>query len=246
MHVSMALTQQALQEIFVNSGAISQTQFDLLLSSKETQELGLDRALVSGGFLSEKEVGQLMSFWYGVPFVDLSKKEMHSKDVALLPEAFARTHHVLMIDHQPGKVIAASSVPKDLVLRSLLEQCFRTEIQFQYATERDLNQHFFLYQEDPEMRIQSILNNIPASDAQTDTRVVDLLDAMIDMGYQRGASDIHLEPEEDYLVIRYRQDGLLHDVARIPEVFHERIITRLKVLSRLATDEHRKAQDGKI
>ncbi|MBI2473222.1 type II/IV secretion system protein [Candidatus Uhrbacteria bacterium] len=242
----MTLTYQALQEIFVDSGAVSQEQFNTLQATKEAKELGLERVLVSRGFLSEKEVGQLMSFWYRVPFVELSKKDIRPQDVVLLPEAFARAHHVLVISQQPERVIVASSTPKDTVLRSSLEKYFRTEVQFQYATEHDLRQHFFLYQEDPDIRIQSILKRSPVPQEQTDTRVIDLIDAIIDMGYQRGVSDIHLEPEEAYLVIRYRQDGLLHDVARIPEAFHERIMARLKVLSRLATDEHRKAQDGKI
>jgi type IV pilus assembly protein PilB len=79
-----------------------------------------------------------------------------------------------------------------------------------------------------------------------DTTAIELIDAIINYAYQGGASDIHIEPEEEYTLIRYRQDGLLHDIARIPVRLHDNLLTRLKVLSRLATDEQRAAQDGKI
>jgi type II secretory ATPase GspE/PulE/Tfp pilus assembly ATPase PilB-like protein len=73
-----------------------------------------------------------------------------------------------------------------------------------------------------------------------------MVDLIINYGYQDKASDIHIEPEEKSSLTRFRIDGILHDVLRLPKNLHDRIITRIKVLSRLRTDEHLSAQDGKM
>jgi type II secretory ATPase GspE/PulE/Tfp pilus assembly ATPase PilB-like protein len=79
-----------------------------------------------------------------------------------------------------------------------------------------------------------------------DLPIAKIVDVLIDAAYQDKASDIHIEPEEKQSLIRVRIDGVLHEVLRVPKVLHDRIITRIKVLSGLRTDEHMSAQDGKM
>ncbi len=76
--------------------------------------------------------------------------------------------------------------------------------------------------------------------------IAKIVDVLIDAAYQDKASDIHIEPEEKYSLIRFRIDGVLHEVLRVPKVLHDRVITRIKVLSGLRTDEHMSAQAGKM
>ncbi len=242
----MMLSQEEYQKVFVQTKAITQAQFDGLSQTKEARQIGLDRVLVARGILTEREVGQLMSIWFEVPFVDLGRTEIHSEDVALLPEVFARAQEALVIGQTPTQIRVATTDPRNSILASQLKKFFRREIVFVYATGRDLQQHYFLYQADPESRLRAIIDREQVDTRDMDMRATDFVSTMIDIAYQRRVSDIHLEPEEEYVLLRYREDGILHDIVQLPVDLEENILTRIKVLSRLATDEHRKAQDGKI
>lgn len=242
----MNLNSAEYQDIFVRSGAVTQEQFDALKETKEAQDFGLDRVLVSRGILTEREVGQLMSFWYDVPFAELSRTQIRPETVTSVPEAYAREQGILVLSETENQVTVATTNPKDAHLQSQLEMSFRKKVKFVYAVPRELQQQYYLYQADPEGQLKAIIDREHPGSGGMDMRVTDMVEAMITIGYQRRVSDIHLDPEEDYLLLRYREDGILHDVMRFPATLQDNIITRIKVLSRLATDEHRKAQDGKI
>ena len=93
-------------------------------------------------------------------------------------------------------------------------------------------------------KVYTILNNeMMLHDIQS---IMELVDSIICYAYLRNASDIHIEPEEKHSLIRFRLDGVLHDIAKLPKNMHERIIARVKILSKLKTDEHLSPQDGKM
>ena len=83
-------------------------------------------------------------------------------------------------------------------------------------------------------------------EAATDAPVIKIVDAIINAAYREKSSDIHIEVQEKDSLVRFRIDGILHDVLHLPKNLHDRIITRIKVLSNLRTDEHLAAQDGKM
>jgi type II secretory ATPase GspE/PulE/Tfp pilus assembly ATPase PilB-like protein len=165
------------------------------------------------------------------------------KDVIrLLPESFAREHLVIPISIDDQVVRIATNEPENKTLLSILEKYLRRSVDFQYATKRNLLDHLYLFQGD----IREVVEKMLKETSGGDTRVIRLVDTIMTAAYQGGASDVHIEPEERETVVRFRTDGLLHDVAHIPSDLHESVMTRLKVMSRLATDQHQAAQDGKM
>lgn len=240
------MTREQLFEALVESGAVTQEQFDAAEARKEAVEIGVEGVLVARGVLKDEQLGQMIALWFGVPFVNLRTQELRTKIARMVPESFARTHELIPVSQTEKKVVIATSSPDDVITRSLLEKLLRKEVVFSYATPKDIRAHMHMYQKDPRHAFTSILERELKTGKPIDTRTVDLVANIIDCAYQMGSSDIHIEPEDDYTVVRYRQDGILHDVAELPTSAHEHVVTRLKVLARLATDEHRKAQDGKI
>ncbi len=86
----------------------------------------------------------------------------------------------------------------------------------------------------------------PAFGQTEQSAVVQIVDLLLSQGYERGASDIHIEPERNYIAVRFRVDGVMHDVITIPKNIYDLIVTRIKIMAKLRTDEHQAPQDGKI
>lgn len=241
----MILTREQLHEALVTEGTVTEDQFARASEKKEVAEIGIGEVLVSQGILTDDQYGQLLSLWYRVPFVNLDQKHIEPEVLQILPESFARTHELIPLSVTDQEVVIATSDPNDVIERSLLEKYLRKTVHFSFATSANLKNHMYLFQKDPKTLFEEILNKKTALNA-VDTTVMELVNGIFDHAFQSGASDIHIEPEEKYTIIRYRQDGVLHDIAQLPVSVHEHIMTRLKVLARLATDEHRIAQDGRI
>lgn len=242
----MPLTAQQLYEALVKTKTVSEDDFQSAKESKEADEIGIDGVLLSRGVLQDKAYGSAMSEWFHVPFVDLRRAHAPNEVIQSLPEVFARSRRVLPIKADNSTVTIATSQPDNLLERSLLEKLLRKEVEFVYATPTDIQAHMYLFAKDPKEAIDTIVKRAPSGDEGIDTTAIELIDTIMNYAYQGGASDIHIEPEEQYTLVRFRQDGLLHDIAKLPVRLHDNLMTRLKVLARLATDERRVAQDGKI
>src|SRR3989338_10651988 len=118
-----------------------------------------------------------------------------------------------------------------------------------FATDKDIHNTLRMFRKDLQVIMDNLLkeeiskSKVLSADEAPITKIVDLF---IGYAYDDKASDVHIEPEEKNSLIRFRIDGLLHDVLHLPKILHDRIIARIKVLSRLRTDEHLSAQDGKM
>lgn len=242
----MALSQTQLREALVESGGISDEQFKDSVSAPSADEVGVVNVLIGRGVLRDDQFGQLMASWYGVPFVNLRNEHISEDVLSLVPESFARSHNILPVKIKEEKLVVATSEPDDVVLQSMLEKYLRMEVFFVYATPNDIDDHLHVFRRDPKRALQVIVEKGNRGEIETGEMIVELIEAIIEYAYQGGASDIHIEPEEEYTVIRFREDGILHDIAELDKSLHEPLLIRLKVLARLATDEHRRPQDGKI
>ncbi len=241
----MAIDQTQLRTLLIEAEVLSAEQFDDVASRKEVTQIGIEDALTQSGLVTEEQLGQLLSLFYDVPFVNLQNREINADLVQRIPEMFARAHALLPLEETETLMTIATSNPENLSEQSLIEKYIRKEVKWMYATPRDIRAHMFVFQKDPKAAFESILAQATLAQ-EMDTRVIQLVSSILDYAFQAGASDVHIEPEEHCSLIRFREDGVLHDIAELPVSFHEHLLTRLKVLARLATDEHRLAQDGKI
>jgi type IV pilus assembly protein PilB len=241
----MPLSREQLYAALVDSGGLEAKVFKLVEDLRDSSKQGIDGTIVAKGYLKDEEVGQLIADYLEVPFVNLRQQAIPEEVLALIPEAFARSQKLIPVSRKGEVVRIASADPKNVQLEALLEKYLRQEVVLSYATPRDIEANLSLFQQDPGVALQKIVESA-GPNPEEDTTVIDLVNGIIDFAYQHRASDIHIEPEDIYTVIRYRTDGVLYDITDLPKKYHELIITRLKVVAKLATDEHRAAQDGKI
>jgi len=118
-----------------------------------------------------------------------------------------------------------------------------------YSTPKNIQDALLLYQKDATTIFKNIIDENVASAKSNDKvepPIIKIVDTIIGYAEQKKASDIHIEPLDDISLIRFRIDGMMTDIVRLPDEIHDRIVTRIKVMSKLRTDEHQAAQDGKI
>jgi len=151
---------------------------------------------------------------------------------------------------QEGLVLkVAMADPRDKSILEMLSKKTGLKVEVAYATESDIASMFNLNKPALQLTIDELLKNEIAEATRTASDslpIAKIVDTLINSAYEDRASDIHIEPTESESLVRFRIDGVLQDVLLMPKKIHDRLITRIKVLSNLRTDEHMSAQDGKM
>jgi type IV pilus assembly protein PilB len=214
----------------------------------ETKSTDPVNAFVESGVLTEDQLGTVIAAYYNVPFAKLSKETI-SEDVAhIIPEKVARRQKALAFARDANGIKVALNDPTNKSILSMVARKTGERALAYYAPASEIEATISLYQKALQKTIDELLAEYvkQATLYKGDLPIIKVVDELINAAYHDRASDIHIEPEEKTSLIRFRIDGVLQDVLRVPREVHDRIISRIKVLSNLRTDEHLSAQDGKM
>ncbi len=221
---------------------------EIVLYAKNSN-IALEDALQEKNLVADEQFGQALADYFKLPFVNLSKLNIPDEIINVIPDRVMRKQKVMVFERDKTGLKVAVADPNNREVLEMLAKKTGLKVLAYLATLRDIQNTLRIYQGD----LQKMVDNIMAEDigrtaeaVLEDPPVARIVDAAIEIAYQNRASDIHIEPEEQASLVRYRIDGVLQDVMRVPKRLHERIMTRIKVLSGLRTDEHLAAQDGKM
>ena len=205
--------------------------------------------LLKKELITDENLGQIIADLMGTPFVSLSKTAIPNRILSIVPEEVAKKEFVIIFDQDKDGFKLATPNPENKEMFEMLSRKTGHKINVYYATQKDLEDTLNLYKKDLQRTFnQLIREGFLRGDSKEDDSapITKILDLLLESAFDDKASDIHIEPEEDKSVVRFRIDGVLHDVLNINRDLHDQIISRIKVLSRLRTDEHLSAQDGKM
>lgn len=245
----MKITAHLLRKVLVNSGLISQRDFSLAEKEAIGKKESLQSLIVKKGLISDAEMGQLIADKIGFPFVNLRRVRINKEILEIIPEIVAKKQKVIVFGKTKEGLKVAMHDPENLEIREFIKRKTGQDIIPYFATREDISEAIKFYKEEIKQEFKEIIRESLAEFEKTrgETRplpVVKMVDSILDYGYENRASDIHIEPYEKKTVIRYRIDGVLHDVLTLPRVVHDFLVARVKILSRLRTDIHDAAQDG--
>ncbi len=250
------IPDEKLKSVLVGNGLIAAEDFDK--NSEEASRLGMGTAdlLVTRGVIPLDYIENAIGGYLGVPPANLEHKGMDVDVLKLLPEDVARQRRVVLFAREgDGSISAALEDPTDLSTLQYLERFLRVGIKPYLASATDLNKGYSLYSKETAANFKAIIEqNIAASiesrikgeEAASELPIVSILDNLLAYAMSSRASDIHLEVFEEFILVRYRIDGVLHEVLRIPKIVHPAIIARIKLLGGLRIDEHTRPQDGRF
>jgi general secretion pathway protein E/type IV pilus assembly protein PilB len=248
-----------LGELMVQQGLISHDQLRIALTEQEHSDLPLGRQLVLLGFVTEVMVRDVVADTIGFESIDLSTIVADVDALALVPQDFSRRYHLLPVAYEEAtkSLVVAMADMFNVVALDQLRAMLGGRIQIRplLAAEAQLEEyidHFYGY----ELSVDGILreietgeidyNSLSADGDEYTQPVVRLVGALLMDAVKRGASDIHFEPEYAFLRIRYRIDGVLHQIRSLHKSYWGGVVVRLKVLSGLDIAETRAPQDGRL
>lgn len=239
-------------DILVESGVITPEQLTQALERQRRTRDRLGRVLVELNMASERQIAEALAEQLGLQMVNLASQRIDPEAVRLVPEAVARKRRALPLILEAGSLVVAMADPMDvfalddvgIAARRPVRPVVAVESEILGAIERAYGMG---------SAAQAVIGEIageadqaaPAAGEETDDApVVRLVNMLISQALKDRASDIHIEPTEEEVKVRFRVDGALHAVMTVPKTVHPALLSRLKVLARLNIAEHRLPQDG--
>jgi type IV pilus assembly protein PilB len=258
-----AATTDKLGEILVREGLITQDQLKKALLDQKSSGMRLGYTLVKLGFIEETEVTKMLARQYRMPAVDLSRFEVDPKILKLLPPDIAIKHTVLPLKREGRTLTIAIADPNNVTAIEDIKFITRCDVFPVIAGEYTLRNAIDRHYQQSDAQLQNLLRSVEdaedlevveesadedvkAQDLADDAPVVKLINGLLTDAVKRGASDIHIEPFEHEMRVRYRVDGALQEVMKPPVKMRAALTSRVKIMASLNIAERRVPQDGRI
>ena len=244
-----------LGQILIELGLITHEQLDSALEEHQKTPKALGRVLIDLGMIKEADLVRALAEQVGLEFVDLTDTQIDPASTAMLPEALARRYRALPIGERDGKLLVAMSDPANVYALDDIRTITGREVQPVVATSADVEQAIQKFagldsqveQLAAEAAEGSEGEELDLEAALEDAPIVKLVNAIMTQAVAERASDVHIEPGERDVRIRFRVDGVLHEPMRPqPKNLQGGLISRLKVMADLNIAEKRVPQDGRI
>lgn len=200
--------------------------------------------------MRDDQIAQAMAQFYGVSIAPLGAMTIKEEVLKNIPEVIARSKLVVIFAKDKNGLKIALADPKDLELIEFIRKKTGEDVTVYYATPNQIDGALRFYEVDVKQELRRLLEEAAIEAKKRggglEVPIIKIVDALLLYGSRNRASDIHIEPKEEDSIVRYRIDGILHDVAVLPRDIHQEVVTRVKVLANLRTDEHFAAQDGRL
>lgn len=218
-----------------------------LMQQKVTGDL-LGETLVKLGFISSKELGQILSEQSGIEFIDLSEYVISEDALKAIPKDIAEKRGFIPIDIKNGRLSIGITNPSNILAVDIVTKMTKSQPDVYIVDAdsfRDAIEKAYFFLENPiQQQIDGIVKEIKATETASGTAVTNLVNLIIMDGIRKKATDIHINPTADIVNVFYRIDGVLQYGHSIPKAAHSGIASRIKILSQLDIAEQRLPQDG--
>ena len=248
-----------LGDILLEEGLVTEGQLMAALDEQATRGESLGRVLVEIGMLTESQLVKALARQVGMEFVELADYPVDRAAVAMLPGALCRRYTVLPLGFQDGAMVLAMANPGNVLALDDARAVSGLPMKAVVATHDDLSVAIdrFCRADDEIDELKSAIEETQAQEieidlsrlgdyVEDDAPIVRFVNILVTQAIQDRASDIHIEPTEHDLLVRYRIDGVLHEMQRAPKQIVSGVTSRLKIMSDIDIAERRKPQDGRM
>jgi type IV pilus assembly protein PilB len=254
-------------DILVDQGWLSHEQLQRALSEGKATGTTVGSVVVKLGLVSEEQLGKALALQHGLPYLDTQGLELNPAVMSLLPEAFIKKHLVVPIvaDLTAKRLVVAMAHPDNMPIMDQVAHLTGLRPYPKVSTHKeltDLLDQYFVKRGSAEEALAQLEENSLDKDsmfatesltaelerdmAADDAPVVQLVNSVLMEAIECGASDVHIEPQKQLLLIRFRIDGILKEVKSIPKKFSAAVVSRIKVASGMDIAERRRPQDGRM
>ncbi len=255
----MNIEPERLKKFLLDAQLVAEKDFDLAQKEAVKARDSVSNVLVKRGLIEREKLTKFEAYLLGVPFVNIEKEAIDLKVLNIIPEQIARAHNVIAFRKRENNLEVAMLDPEDLVTIEFIKKTDPLlKILPRLTTPEGIKNALRQYQETLDVEFGGFMqgaveglsqikvnNNDPVKAAQ-ELPIVKIVDTLMKHAILQNASDVHIEPMEQEVVARFRIDGILHDMMKLPVTSALGIVARIKVLSNLKLDEHRLPQDGRF
>jgi type IV pilus assembly protein PilB len=259
----MRISDATVKQLLTKAGKIKTEDFAALEEEALAEKLPLQLLVVQKNLVSDSELTKIYAEEIGVPFVDINVKELSREVIRQIPENIAKLYNMVVFEgslddkDSPRKV--AMEDPDDLQAIDILHKVFGQNIEIYMATHNNILSALDQYRGNIGSEISKVMTDagasadddeddegVKAEDVAEDSPIAQTVNLIIEYAVKAGASDIHIEPRDKHLQIRYRIDGVLREANRLPKRTMSALVSRVKILANLKIDERRAPQDGRF
>lgn len=252
----MRIADSLVEKLLKDSGKVTDEQIAALRDKEAKDKKPLQDLALKQNLLNERELTQLYAKEIDVPLIELNTREIKKEVLKTLPERIARQYHAVVfgVDENGTKLVAMED-PDDIQALNFLQKQLGNDIRVYITLSSLLSAALDQYRENIGNELTKVIDDEEAAEAEEevdendlaeDSPIAQTVNLLIEYGVKAGASDIHIEPRENFVIVRYRIDGLLREANKLPRKVLSALVSRIKILSNLKIDEHRAPQDGRF
>lgn len=253
----MRISDQTIESILKEGGVIDESQLADLKLLAERSKQTLQEAIIEQKVLSEEDLTKLISDYIGVPFVRIEPKDIPEEVLKRIPEHIARQYNVVLFEKNDDESLSlAMEDPDDVQALNFIQKEIGYNTKVFLATRSNILDCLDNYRGNIDAELDEVIavqkdasaddQNISQDDFAENSPIAQTVNLLLEYAIKSNASDIHIEPREDYVQVRYRIDGVLKEVNKLPRNVHGALVSRIKILSNLKIDERRVPQDGRF
>ncbi len=252
----MKIENNQLKEFLLDSNLVDVAKVNEFYAQAVQQGKQLGDLLLKEKVISEVELRKLYAYILGIPFVDLEKESISSDILQIIPEPIAKKYNIVSFEREGNNLKVAMINPEDLQTIDFIRKKTGLKIVPCLTSDESIKEVLKQYEKSLKAEFGDIINknseDVSKNDEEDlekiaqDLPVIRIVDTLLKHAILQSASDIHIEPDEKEVRVRYRIDGVLHDAMILPKQIISGLVARIKVLTNLKLDEHRLPQDGRF
>jgi len=261
----MKVKDSQIKDFIIDAGLVSKSDIEEVEREAKYKKKPLSEVLISKGKFSDDDLRRVQAYILGIPFINLKGQVLNRDILNLIPEPIARKHNIIAFAKKDDSLEVAMLDTDDLQALNSIKKKVGLKILSRLTDSESMRSALIQYQKNlkdefgdiikaDSDEIKTITEKLPADDASEgdlkklaeELPVVRIVDTLLKHAIIQNASDIHIEPLEDQILVRYRIDGILHDAMILPKHIGNSLVARIKVLSSLKLDEKRLPQDGRF
>jgi type IV pilus assembly protein PilB len=252
----MRIPDKELHDLLVEANLVKPAVLEELMLPKEGLEEPLQTTLIKRKLITEKELTKLYAKSLNIPYIELGEVKTPREILLKIPERIARKYQTVLFGIEEDHLQLAMADPEDFQAADFITKQVGGAVKIYIATPSDILTSIDQYKGNISSEItKAIKDSSAAEDATTEVKAKDIaedapiaktVNVILEYAIKSRASDIHIEPRENIVQVRYRVDGVLKETMTLPKPILTAVVSRIKILANLKIDEHRVPQDGRF
>ena len=252
----MRISDNTIEKILKQGGILTESQLADLKTTAERSKRTLQETIIEDKVLEERELAKLVGDYIGTPFVEIEPKDIPDEVLKRIPEHIARQYNVVLFAvDEDGAPMLAMEDPDDVQALNFIQKEIGYNLRVFLATKSNILDCLENYRGDVNDELDEVIaiqrddsdaENAKEEEFAEDSPIAQTVNLLLEYAIKSHASDIHIEPREEFVQVLYRIDGVLREVNKLPHNVLGALVSRIKILSNLKIDERRVPQDGRF